>query len=336
MTFNFLTAITAGLIPAVLFLFALTFFDSYKLVALRQILALIAVGGLAALASYFANDFAFATTDLSPKSFARYAAPVIEESIKASVLIYLLRSNRIGFLVDAAIFGFALGTGFAIVENLYFMQIAGDMSVALWLVRGFGTAIMHGGVAAIFCVTAHALSDHKTAASIADFLPGLLLAILTHSLYNHFALTPWLSTLIVIVLLPLLALFMFQLSERALEHWLNAGFDADAELLEIINSGELSESHVGEYLESVKSHFQPVVVVDLICYLRLYVELALRAKGVLMARESGLEMETDPEVKASLEELKALETSIGATGLLALKPFLHMSRKDLWQLYMLK
>ena len=116
----------------------------------------------------------------------------------------------------------------------------------------------------------------------------------------------------------------------------HAGFDADAELLEIINSGELSDSHVGEYLESVKSHFQPVVVVDLICYLRLYVELALRAKGVLMARESGFDMETDPEVEASLEELKALETSIGPTGLLALKPFLHMSRKDLWQLYMLK
>ena len=33
--------------------------------------------------------------------------------------------------------------------------------------------------------------------------------------------------------------------------------------------------------------------------------------------------------------MKFLEKSIGATGKLALKPFLHMSRKDLWQFYVL-
>ena len=37
--------------------------------------------------------------------------------------------------------------------------------------------------------------------------------------------------------------------------------------------------------------------------------------------------------RARFAELEYLERSIGATGLLAIKPFLHMSRKDLWQLY---
>ncbi len=31
--------------------------------------------------------------------------------------------------------------------------------------------------------------------------------------------------------------------------------------------------------------------------------------------------------------MKFLEKSIGKTGKLALKPFLHMSRQDLWQFY---
>ena len=35
-------------------------------------------------------------------------------------------------------------------------------------------------------------------------------------------------------------------------------------------------------------------------------------------------------------ELKYLEDSIGKTGVLAMKPFLHMTRKDLWQLYVLE
>jgi len=327
---------SAGLLPTVLFLAVLIFMDSYKLVTLRQILMLIAVGCLTALLSLIANDIVIALTHIPVRPFTRYVAPAIEESFKALVLIYLLRGNRVGFLVDAAIFGFAVGTGFAIAENLYFLSIAGDMPLNLWLVRGFGTAIMHGGVAAIFCVTAYALSDQKSEIEFSDLLPGLFLAVLLHSLYNHFVLSPLLSTLVVVVLLPSIAVFMFRLSEAALRHWLNDGFDADTELLEVINSGELSSSNVGQYLARIKHRFQPAVVVDLICYLRLHVELALRAKGVLLARASGFDLETDDEVKASLGELEVLERNIGTTGRLALKPFLQMSRKDLWQIYMLK
>jgi len=35
------------------------------------------------------------------------------------------------------------------------------------------------------------------------------------------------------------------------------------------------------------------VVADLLCYLRLHTELALRAKGILMMRESGFEATID-------------------------------------------
>jgi hypothetical protein len=56
---------------------------------------------------------------------------------------------------------------------------------------------------------------------------------------------------------------------------------------------------------------------------------------MLMMRESGFEVEIDPHVRETLVEMKALQQQIGKTGQLAIKPFLKMSRKDLWQLYML-
>jgi hypothetical protein len=74
----------------------------------------------------------------------------------------------------------------------------------------------------------------------------------------------------------------------------------------------------------------------MLCYLRVYTELALRAKGVLMMREHGLEPEPDPEVSALFEELRYLRGSIGRVGVLALQPFLHYDRKDLWQLTVLQ
>ncbi|MBK6982076.1 MAG: hypothetical protein IPH30_11645 [Betaproteobacteria bacterium] len=74
---------------------------------------------------------------------------------------------------------------------------------------------------------------------------------------------------------------------------------------------------------------------DLLCYLRLYTELALRAKGILLMRENGFEVPVDEATREKFTEMRFLETSIGRTGLLAIQPMLHMSHKDLWQLYML-
>ena len=55
------------------------------------------------------------------------------------------------------------------------------------------------------------------------------------------------------------------------------GFDADRDLLELLGSGEFSESPHGQYIHSLKSRFEGPVVADLVCYLRPHVELALQA-----------------------------------------------------------
>jgi hypothetical protein len=128
---------------------------------------------------------------------------------------------------------------------------------------------------------------------------------------------------------------VFQQSEKSVEEWLDVGFDADTELLELINSGNLSDSKIGEYLHSLKEKFDGPIVADLLCYLRIHVELAIRAKGLLMMRESGFVNTAGEETQAKLEEMRYLEKSIGTTGKLAIRPFLQMSRKDLWQFYVL-
>jgi hypothetical protein len=69
--------------------------------------------------------------------------------------------------------------------------------------------------------------------------------------------------------------------------------------------------------------------------LRVYLELTIQAKGILLMRDAGFEVETDPELKEKFHEVRYLEKSIGKTGILALRPFLHTSTQDLWQLYIL-
>ncbi len=326
---------SVGLLPVTIFLVVLVYLDSYKLVRFRAVLIAIAAGGLSAVASYFINDLGLQLTGMSITAFSRYVAPVVEEALKGLILVYLIRNHRIGFPVDAAIFGFAAGTGFAMIENLYYLGVMSDAHVAVWIVRGFGTAIMHGGATAIFGIVAHTLAEEKQSTGIRVLLPGFAVATIVHSAFNHFLFAPVLSTLGILILLPPLLVFVFQRSEASLQKWLAIDFDADTELLELINSGNFSDSKVGHYLESIRDHFKPEVLFDMMCYLRLHTELSMRSTGMLMLRESGFDVEPDPEVKAMLEELRYLEKSIGPTGHRAVKPFLRMSSRDMWQLYML-
>ena len=162
-----------------------------------------------------------------------------------------------------------------------------------------------------------------------------MLAVVLHSAFNHFFFSPIASTAGIAALLPLLLGAVFARSEAAVGGWLGRGFDADTEMLELINSGRLSDSPVGRYLHALKDRFQGPVVADLLCTLRLHTELALRAKGILMMRENGFDVAVDEATREKFAELRYLEKSVGKTGLLAIQPMLHMSRKDLWQLYML-
>lgn len=324
-----------GLLPVICFLAVLVWLDSYKLVRVRLVLGTIALGCAAAALSYPINGAGLELLQVAFVPYTRYVAPLIEESLKALIVVLLIRHNRIGFLVDAAILGFAVGAGFAILENLFYLQLIPETRLGTWIVRGFGTALMHGGATAIFAVVSHTLVGQKMTLGPVSFLPGFAVASVTHSVFNHFFFSPIINTLTVLIALPLLLVLVFQKSESSVADWLGSGFDADTELLHMINSGEFSSSKIGLYLHSLKEKFEGPVVVDILCYLRLHVELSIRAKGLMMMRECGFMNEAGEETKAKLEEMKFLEKSIGPTGKLAIKPFIKMSREDLWKFYML-
>jgi len=330
-----LLSLAVSILPVFLLLVALVLIDSYKLVALRAVLLSVGAGVGAALLSWAVNRWLAPELALAPGRYSMYVAPLVEESLKGACILYLLFRNRLGFVVDAAILGFGIGTGFAFLENLWYLRVMPDATIWTWIVRGFGTAIMHGGATAILAMIAKTFYDRAALPRPWVLLPGLAGAILLHSLYNHFLLHPLLATGIIVLVFPWTCIVVFHQSEQGTREWLGAGFDIDQELLRAMRAGKLAATPVGEYLTTLRDRFDPEVIVDMMGLLRLRAELALKAKGILMMREAGFEAEPDPSLKATFDELRYLERSIGRTGMLALTPFLHTSTRDLWELTML-
>lgn len=131
--------IAVSLLPVFLFLVALVFLDSYKLVKLHEIVGTIIFGALSAVVALFLNTYLAQYLPRGMHILPRYVAPVTEELLKSVFIVYIIRSGRVGFMVDAAIHGFAVGAGFAFMENVYYLQtVGGNSTVLVWLIRGFG------------------------------------------------------------------------------------------------------------------------------------------------------------------------------------------------------
>jgi len=331
-----LPRIALSLAPVLAFALALYFLDSFRLVAPRSLARALLAGVAAALACLALNPLLGAWLGAGPLFLRRYLAPLVEESAKAAYIIVLLRGRRLGFAVDAAITGFAVGTGFALVENIEYLRALGPASPMIWIIRGFGTAVMHGAVTAIMAIMAKSRAERRGRFGIASVLPGLAVAIFLHSLYNHVFLNPVLATLAIVAGFPLLIAVTFERSEHSLRQWMEAGFAGDTDLLAMLNSGTFLRSPSGRYLESLKERLPGEVLADMLCYLRNYVELAIRAKAVLLARENGIDLPNDSGTAERFAELRFLERAIGPIGRRLLSPLMHTSPRDLWQIHMLK
>ena len=332
---SLLSVVPVGLLPVVTFLLLLVYLDSYRMVRVRLVVAMIIAGGAVAGLCYVLSGELMSWLGVNLVHYSRWVAPVVEETCKALVVLWLFRTHRIGFLVDSAILGFAVGTGFAVVENFYYLYLIHNTTLAIWVVRGFGTALMHGGVVAIFAAVSQTMSENRLRFRLVDYVPGLLIAISVHSIFNHFFVSPVLSAVGTMLILPPMLYFVFRTSERRTHNWLEVDFDEDSELMQMIDSGNFSQSPAGIFLTGLQQRFDGTVVADMLCYLRVYTELALRAKGLLLMRENGLDVKVDAETRDKFTELHYLEGSIGMTGCLLIRPFLQMSSKDLWQLHVL-
>jgi RsiW-degrading membrane proteinase PrsW (M82 family) len=326
-----------ALLPVLLFLAGLIQLDGYKLVRLRMMLALIATGAAAAGASYVVNNVAYAHFSGNFAAYSRYVSPWIEEALKAALLVFLIRTRRVGLPVDAGIAGFAIGTGFAVVENVYYLVSRPHTVLAVQIIRGFGTAIMHGGTATVLAMISNTLYERRPSGGLHLLLPGYLAAVVLHTGYNYLLVRPALATLATMLVLPFVIYLVFDHSERILRTWIEVDLESDVELLQSISAGKFLDSNSGRYLQALRDRFRGEELADMLCYLRVHGELAVRAKGILLLRESGLpEPPLDDETRDRLAELAQLERAIGKSGVLAVRPLMMATGKEIWQLTLLR
>lgn len=335
--------VLVALAPVLIFLAAFEWLDAFKLVSLRSLALLLAGGGVLAVVSYGVNGRFIDAMPIGFSPFSRFISPPIEECLKSALILALFMRNRIGFAIDAAIVGVAVGAGFSVVENLIYLGVFTQANVGVWVVRGFGTSVMHAGASALFAVIGQHLTQRYTRIEaqrhrfeILLFLPGLAAAIVLHSLFNQFAPQPVLAMALTLVSVPPLLLLILTRSEHAAHSWLLTDYENHQHMLDDINSGKLADSPAGRFVLALAQQFPPEVGADMFRYIQVHTWLVVKAEEDLIERENGRPEDLGDEVRARLVELHQLEKRIGRTALLALSPHLHFTREDLWEIHELE
>src|SRR3712207_4672309 len=111
-------ALKAGvsLTPALVLLLVFAYLDVFKLVRLGKMVLFLLAGAALGASGFFGNARALGRLSTPLPAYSRYGAPVVEETLKAAFILVLFAMNRIGFKLDAAVIGFAVGAGFSVAE----------------------------------------------------------------------------------------------------------------------------------------------------------------------------------------------------------------------------
>jgi len=336
MSTELLSKALIALLPVIALVVALYRLDSHRLLGTRFIVHIYLVGGGVAVLCYFVNAFALDSLGVDFGQYTRYVGPLIEETLKAGVIVLLFRTNRIGFLIDAGILGFTVGAGFSFVENLYYLHTAQEAHYGVWVVRGFGTAIMHGGATALFAIIAETLTERHLKMNPLLYIPGLIVAFLLHSIFNHFPVSPILSTAVTLLILPTILFLLFERNQTTIHNFLEMDFTAHRRLLRQIKHGEFSGCEAGRFLADMRSKLSGPVADEMVRYFVLHTELVLSAESILLGREQGIDINVGDEIKRKLREMHELERHIGHAGLRTLRPHLQFTAKDMWEIHLLE
>jgi protease PrsW len=261
---------------------------------------------------------------------------VLAEGLKAAMIVRLFARNRIGFMIDAAILGAAVGGGFALTENLYYAYVFPQANVGTWIVRGLGTAVMHSGTTAVFAIATEALRERREGLGLISAIPGFLFAISLHAIFNQFLDFPFVSTAGILIVLPLMLMMAIDKSEHEVHGWLIHDYESHEHLLADIKSGRFAHSEAGRFILSLAARFSRKTVADIFAYLKLHTQLVLRAEKLLLARENGEQGGAGRADSEAFARLHALERRIGRTALLAVWPYLKFSRQELYELHALE
>ena len=314
-------------VPLALFLLFLVVMDSFKLTKWSTLGFSIAAGMVMYLVSWL-------ICRIPVIGGSKLLVSAVEELCKGAILYLLIQRRKVGLLGDATIYGSAIGAGFGLLSNIFFLT--GHAGTDLWhtIFLGCEAAVMHIGCTSLLAMALMMVHQGKFGATRKAKVLGTVIAfavtILVHYIHALEPINPLLLTGLLIVYFLISKASLFKKNSRFVHDWLDEGINNEITLLGAVRRGEFATTKAGEYLLSLRDNYPPETFFDMLCYIQNYLELSIAAKSNLMLKEAGMEPVHDPVNQSRVQELSALRKRIGPTAEIAVSPIVDRNQVNTW------
>jgi RsiW-degrading membrane proteinase PrsW (M82 family) len=155
--------------------------DRYEREPKVYVFVVFALGFLTTFAAYILNSY------IAGPFLGFLSAPIVEETLKGLCVLWIARKAEFNGAMDGIVYGFAAGMGFAAAENFFYIIERLEGNLFLAVLRVFIIAYGHGIYAAM---TGRWIGKMKALTGLVKrsyLLPGLIVAIFMHLIYNEVA-----------------------------------------------------------------------------------------------------------------------------------------------------
>jgi len=246
-------------------------------------------------------------------------APIVEEILKSLILIYLGRRPDFTYFVDGAIYGFAAGIGFSVLENFFYIfQSGGSGSQGTVLVvgRSFSTCLMHGSASALVGV---AIGLFRYGHGRARFLSAILgwgAAIVLHSAFNRVVeYLDGAAYLLGAVGLGvggvILIYFFIRWGLRIEKRWIDETLDMQLGVTRKEKSLVLDLGNVEELLKPVQQRFGKEKTAQVQEFLLKQAQLGIKQKARHLTTDTADQAVLEEQIAALQIEMDAIRRKVG-------------------------
>ncbi len=327
----------ATFIP-ILFLYIVRALDLYRTGAFRFIFTSFIWGLIAYLIAAQINPAMIKMGLVSQENMVRFSAPVVEEILKGIILIILIRQASFTYFVDGAIYGFAAGIGFAIIENFEYVLGNPETAVIQAVGRVLSTNLMHATGSGIIGIALGIARFDRSTKRILVLLTGLGLAMSIHIAFNN------LVTRVNSGLLLLYAAVAGFSGAGFIAYMILRGLKEEKEWIEEKLSEEegvtAQEATAVQQLSSMQKFLAPVVekfgaekASQIEEFLLMQAKLGILRKTLAKFAESGeenLRQATENQISALRSDMDELRRQVGTYCMLYLRGTFLQESSPLW------
>lgn len=271
---------------------------------------------------------------LSATEIRLISAPILEEILKASVFLLLFYRLAVRYAVEGAFYGFAVGTAFAIAENLAYAWVMPEGSFEVALARSLSVSVMHAFTTSLIGAILGSTYLLPRRKRVMSALVALAIAMIAHAVFNRLALQLSGTSLIIAGIAYGFISFtaIFVIIRHSLQREKNA---LNTELSDMLSAGERAAAIHPDQFEDLLYQNREVLGPRRTRLLREYIQLqSLRGilqKTMHLNKQDHYHEILRKELRNVDEKLATLRGSIGLYAWVWLRSVMPSEESPLWQ-----